>query len=270
MPQLSPAELIECVRVRAYYLWEDAGKPCGDGLKFYEVAMAEYEEQINEAKRQQEANAAREYVEQMKSCREVYKDKQLHVVEYPPQIRVCKFCLCEQYFNHELAMPYMQFTRYLGKMGTSLHVSFSNEPIRYIDQEVFFPPLPNIWYPSLQVCLMHAPNNKFEVVITNFWNTRYLDCEDWYSFPVLEYETPMKTYVRWERMTKENPNFITKVAWTHPCRIAEIPQFDIGGPRSDGMSGNPKYGRDPINRKDGPLRDFAVVKYQKSSPKKFD
>jgi len=268
MPNQSTlADLQEHVRVRAYYLWQDAGCPKGEGTQFFETAVLEYADRLKKA---EELQSAKNHIENRQSCREVYKDEKLHVVEYSPQIRVCKFNICEQHFKHELAMPYMQFVRYLGKWGTSLHVSFTNEPIKDIHQEVFFPPLPNVWYPSLQVCLMHSPNNRFNTVMANFWNTRYLDCEDWYSFPVLEYETPMRSYVRWERMTKENPDFITEVNWTHPCCIANIPQFDHGGAKTNGMSGKPNYGTDPINRADGPIRVFAIVKYKSSSPKNFD
>jgi hypothetical protein len=265
--------LQEHIRVRAYYLWHNAGQPSGNGVQFFKAAVLEYADRLKEAERRQrqeiDLQNAKAHIMNRQSCREVYRDEILHVVEYPPQLRVCKFKICGQNFKHELAMPFMQFVRYLGKYGTSLHVSFTNEPIQDIHQEVFFPPLPNVWYPSLQVCLMTSPNNRFETVIANFWNTRYLDCEDWYSGPVLEYETPMKTYVRWERMTKEDPKFITNVSWTHPCYIADIPQFDHGGSRASGMSGKREYGTDPTNRADGPIRNFAIVKYGESQ-KKFD
>ena len=199
-------------------------------------------------------------VKERESCREVYRTKKMHVVEYPPQIRVCKFKVHGQRTRHHLAMPYMQFARYAGNQGTSLHVSFTNEPIKSIKTKVYFPPLPNVWYPSLQICLMHAPNNTFEACIKNFWNTEYLDCEDWYCFPVLREEYPMKTYKGWARMTKDDPNFITEIKWTHPCRLDQIPEFDTGGKQATMTKvGNPKYGGSHTNRFNGPIRSFAVV-----------
>jgi len=212
------------------------------------------------AKRINLTNVAKNQIVDQKSYREVYRSEILHVVEYPPQVRMCKFNVHGQKSARYLSMPYMQFTRYLGKQGMSLHVGFTNEPIQNIRQEVYFPPLPNIWYPSLQCCLMHCPNSKFDTAIQNFWNTRYLDCEDWYCFPVLDKETPMRTYQKWERMTKENPAFILDVKWTHPCRIDLIPEFDRYGKLADGrISGKKEYGGSGTNRRDGPIREFAVV-----------
>jgi len=203
---------------------------------------------------------ARNRVGDRQSCREVFRSERMHVVEYPPQVRVCKFDHCHrQNERRHLAMPFMQFTRFLGRQGLSLHVSFTNEPLESLKQEVFFPPLPNVWYPSLQVCLMNCPNISFEAVMRDFWNTQYLDCEDWYGYPVLDKETPMRTYLRWERMTREDPTFILDVKWTHPCRIDAIPEFDKGGKLTNGRSGKPEYGGTGTNRRDGPIRGFAVV-----------
>lgn len=216
---------------------------------------------------------AKKHVNERDSCREVFRSKIMHVIEYEPQVRVCKFAIHGQKSQRYLSMPYMQFTRYLGKNGLSLHVSFTNEPIQSIKQEVFFPPLPNVWYPSLQVCLMNCPGITFEQVMKDFWNTRYLDCEDWYAFPVLDKETPMRTYQKWERMTKENPAFILDVEWTHPCQLEAIPDFDNGGKRvtteggGQAVSGNPAYGGSMTNRADGPIRSFAVVRHGDSNAK---
>ena len=213
----------------------------------------------------EEIDMAQRRVGSRKSCREVHRSRYMHVVEYPPQIRVCKFNLHCQNSQRYLAMPFMQFTRYLGKQGLSLHVSFTNEPLRSIRQEVYFPLLPNIWYPSLQVCLMSVTSTDFAQVVRNFWNTRYLDCEDWYCFPVIDRETPMRTHQKWERLTKEDPTFILDVKWTHSCRLDAIPQFDVGGNLSEGTSGKPEYGGTPINRKDGPIRGFAVYGCRRES-----
>jgi hypothetical protein len=207
---------------------------------------------------------AKKRVVERESCREIFKDDRLHVVEYPPQVRICKFDLYGHHEQRWLAMPYMQFTRLYGKQGISLHVSFTNTPIETIEQEVFFPPLPNIWYPSLQICLMSSPDGRFATVIHNFWNTRYLSCEDWYCFPVLDKETPMRTYQKWERMTQEDPSFILRVNWTHPTKICDIPKFDVGGPLCIGRSGKPEYGGSNTNRNNGPIRGFAVVPYNRA------
>lgn len=240
-----PQEEVEAL---ARQKWEQAGKPHGKDDEFYYAALEEV--------------ALRHHIEDRESCREVYRDERLHVVEYEPQIRVCKFKIHSQHFQHYMAMPYMQFTRFLGSQGLSLHVSFTNQPIEDINQDVFFPPLPNVWWPSLQVCLMRCPGTSFNDVMRDFWNTRYLDCEDWYCFPVLEKETPMKSYKRWERMTLEDPTFILDVNWTHPACIAKVPEFDSGGVQADGkFMGKKEYGGSHTNRFNGPIRGFAVVRY---------
>jgi hypothetical protein len=213
----------------------------------------------------EEMEAAQQRVAERESCREVYLSELLHVVEYPPQVRVCKFAMHGQNSQRYLAMPFMQFTRYAGEQGLSLHVSFTNEPLQSIKQEVFFPPLPNVWFPSLQVCLMNCPGTGFTQVMKDFWNTRYLDCEDWYCFPVLDKETPIRTYQRWERMTKEDPTFILDVEWTHPCRLDAIPEFDLHGTLRNGRSGKSEYGGTSTNRRDGPIRGFAVVGRQRGT-----
>lgn len=200
--------------------------------------------------------------------REVYRSDVLHVVEFEPRIRMCKFHLHGQNSQRQLAMPFMQFTRYLGKQGMSLHVSFTNEPMKELDQDVYFPLLPNVWYPSLQCCLMHCDSTAFSDLVANFWNTRYLDCEDWYCFPVLDKETPMRSYKKWERMSLEDPKFILSVEWTHPCRLDLIPKFDQGGELIGNQSGKPEYGGSDTNRRDGPIRSFAVVSYDSNKRKK--
>jgi len=215
---------------------------------------------------QKEMKIATKRVQNRESCREVYRSETLHVVEYPPQVRVCKFKLHGRHSRYLLAMPFIQFARFLGSQGTSLHISFTNEPLRSIEHDVYFPLLPNVWYPSLQICLMNAPNNTFDACIKDFWNTEYLDCEDWYCYPVLEKETPIKTHHRWAKMTKEDPNFVLNVEWTHPCRLDKIPEFDVGGPQANRERvGKPEYGGTTINRYNGPIRDFAVVPYNRGS-----
>lgn len=241
-----PQEEVEAL---ARKKWEQAGKPHNQDDKFYYQALDELMQQ-------------KKRVEDRESCREVYRDERLHVVEYDPQVRVCKFAIHGQKFQHYMAMPYMQFTRFLGSQGLSLHVSFTSQPVEDINQDVFFPPLPNVWWPSLQVCLMQCPGTSFNDVMRDFWNTRYLDCEDWYCFPVLEKETPMKSYKRWERMTLEDPTFILDVNWTHPACIAKIPEFDHGGIQADQkFMGKKEYGGSLTNRFNGPIRGFAVVAY---------
>jgi len=224
-------------------------------------------EEAKQSKKKTTFQEVKKRVNGRQSCREVFRSEILHVVEYSPQIRVCKFDHCHRpNERRHLAMPYMQFTRYLGKQGLSLHVSFTNKPLKDISQNVFFPPLPNVWYPSLQVCLMNCPNHSFDAVINDFWNTQYLDCEDWYAYPVLDKETPMRTYLRWERMTRQDPAFILNVEWTHPCRLDKIPLFDLYGDLSHGTSGKPEYGGSGTNRRDGPIREFAVVPYCRGNP----
>lgn len=238
----------EDVEALARKKWEAAGKPEGRDTDFYYAALNELEIKTR--------------VKNRESCRDIFRSAKMHTVEYEPQVRVCKFHIHGQMFQHYLAFPYMQFTRYLGTQGLSLHVSFTKEPLKSIEDDVYFPPLPNVWYPSLQVCLMSCPGTTFELVMRNFWETRYLDCEDWYCFPVLEHETPMKSYKRWEVMTLENPAFILEHNWTHPCKLTEIPLFDVGGSKANGAClGNPKYGGGHTNRHAGPIRGFAVVKY---------
>lgn len=204
------------------------------------------------------------------SCREIYRDAKMHVVEYEPQVRVCKFHLYGQATMRYLSMPYMQFTRYLGAQGMSLHVSFTNKPLQSIQDDVYFVPLPNVWYPSGQVCLMSCPNGQFETVMKNFWNTRYLDCEDWYCFPVIEKETPMKSFQKWERMSADDPSFITKVQWTHSFRIVDIPRLDVGGDLNSKQFCKPEYGGSHTNRFAGPIRGFAVVPYHRHGDKVLD
>lgn len=208
---------------------------------------------------------SKDRVQNRESCRDVFRGKianrEMHVVEYEPQVRVCKFHLHGQNSLRYLAMPYMQFTRYVGEYGLSLHVSFTNEPLQSISDDVYFPPLPNVWYPSLQVCLMNCParDGNFSGVMKYFWNTRYLDCEDWYCFPVLDHETPMRTFQKWERMTTDDPSFITKVQWTHKTKITDIPRYDHGGDLCAGRSGKPEYGGTATNRNNGPIRGFAII-----------
>lgn len=186
------------------------------------------------------------------------KIAKLDVVEFEPQIRMCKFNMYGKQDRHYLAMPFMQFTRYWGRYGVSLHVSFTPLPLQSIHDPVFFPPLPNIWYPSLQCCLQHCPSPSFQDMMAYFWNTRYLDCEDWYAYPVLDKETPMRSYKRWEQMTKEDPTFILDVEWTHPCLITEIPHTDNHLPAS--YKCNPEYGGTDVNRHNNDIRSFAVVR----------
>ena len=121
-------------------------------------------------------------------------------------------------------------------------------------QEVAFPPLPNVWYPSCQCCLMSSPSNTFQDMMAYFWNTRYLDCETWYCFPVLDKETPMRTFPKWEKMTKEDPEFILDVDWKHKVRIIEMMEECKGGNPSrhanSGWCSHSSNGR----------RDFAAVR----------
>jgi len=195
--------------------------------------------------------------------REVFKSDRLHVIEYAPQVRMCRFDMrssLNRKFSMQLAMPYVQFSRYLGISGTSLHFSFTNKPISGIRDTVYFPPLPNIWYPSMQVCIMIAQAATMTHLIETFWNTEYLDCEDWYSGPILAKETPMKTYKQWAEKTKEDPRFILDIEWTQPACIAEIPKFDQNGSRCKGFDGNLDYGTNSTNRRNGPIRNFAVYR----------
>lgn len=192
----------------------------------------------------------------IKNGREVHKDEKFHVVEFEPQCRTLKMSMFQKRTKRYLAFPYTQFTRYFGRSGTSLHLSFTNKPIKKIDQTVYFPPLQNIWYPNLQCCLMHCASSEFQTMMDYFWNTEYLDCEDWYSVPVLDKETPMRTYMRWEEMTKEDPDFILGVKWKQKAKISEIPEFDMGGSKYSKIFGD--YPGTPTNRQ-GLIRTFAIV-----------
>lgn len=182
----------------------------------------------------------------------------MEVIEYEPQIRVCKFLLYGKHSQHYLAFPFMQFTRLWADSMTTLHVTFSNEPMKDgqdgLTQELAFPPLPNVWYPSCQCCLMSSPSDTFQDMMAYFWNTRYLDCETWYCFPVLDKETPMRTYPKWEKMTREDPNFILDVDWQHKVSIVEMLEECNGGkPKRSPNSGwcsHPNHGR----------RGFAAVR----------
>lgn len=188
----------------------------------------------------------------------------LEVIEFLPQSRTCKFHLYGNHTKHFLSFPFMQFTRIWADGMTTLHVSFSQEPLEEgldaLSQEIGWPPLPNVWYPSGQCCLMHSPSNTFQDMMTYFWNTEYLDCETWYSFPVLDKETPMRTYQKWEKMTKEDPSFIMDVEWKHKIRIIEMLEECSGGsPVRHPVSGwcsNPEHGR----------RSFAAVRSNQIDP----
>lgn len=202
-----------------------------------------------------------------KTYREIHRDAKMHCIEYKPTVRMFKFSFQHVNSIRSLAVPYMQFTRYAGHYGTSLHISFTNEPLESIEHDVYFPPLPNVWWPSLQVCLQHCEDAKLETMMRYFWNTRYLDCEDWYCMPVLDRDLPMRTYERWEKMSLENPNFILGVKWTDPCKISDIPKFDEGGTLVNGHNHKEHSGgytcRWPgsiTNRKFGSIRNFAVVR----------
>ena len=42
-------DILEPIRVRAYFLWEQAGRPAGGDLEFWDVARAQIEREQEEA-----------------------------------------------------------------------------------------------------------------------------------------------------------------------------------------------------------------------------
>lgn len=110
-------------------------------------------------------------------------DIDFEVREYPPHVR---HLLQESSFEINrrrlvpLQLPYVQYAKYTGvcnhsiDVTTGFYMSFSNKPIKSLDDTVFIPPLEGCGYRgSLTVCLLYfniprAAN--LDVLIEHFWN----------------------------------------------------------------------------------------------------
>ena len=112
-----------------------------------------------------------------------------------------------------------------------MYMSFTNKPLEKLDQTVYFPPLPHIT-PALQVCLptdwnVEAMRIRKRLSIGSFiaaiWNSTNNGSNSWIGSRVLV-GTKMKTFAGWEKLTKENPRFITKIKWPYEAKLSLIPQ----------------------------------------------
>lgn len=153
--------------------------------------------------------------------REIFRNDKLHVVEEAPRCRVVKFVLGALHAKYYLSFPYVQLGRYQHNNHVSLHASFSNQPLKSIEDKVYLPCLPNCWSPSLQVCV-YPSNSDFEHLIELFWSAWFTPTEKYDGWRAIE-KTPMwggldsgtnmPSFKKWGEMTQQDPTFITKVDW---------------------------------------------------------
>lgn len=124
--------------------------------------------------------------------------------------------------KYYLPFPYMQFIIFTPERGVTaeVSVSFTKTPISSLNDEVYHPPLPNI-YDNYKACL--GPISRFasdDDVISRFWNTKFHQTQTlWQVSSILEGSrkfskgwldgsTPF-SYEAWEKSESD------KIHWEH-------------------------------------------------------
>jgi hypothetical protein len=173
---------------------------------------------------------------QVMQPRVLFYDNFLHLIEYPPQTRLVRFNLDGRYEKRYLSFPFVQMGRFDMSGGNnkmvSLHVSFTNTPMKSMDQPVYLPMLPNCWSPTLQVCI-YPKNPQFEHFVELFFGAWFTSTEKYLGWGNLSKAVFLNeegqvqrlgpddwkstAYKEWEAHTKKDPTFSTRVNWPYPC-----------------------------------------------------
>jgi hypothetical protein len=167
-----------------------------------------------------------------RSGRRTYKFQHM-VFEIEPQVRTIRLCI-EGYNelklggraykyrpSYSLSFPRMRFAFY----GYMMYATF------VVDGKFFIPMLPNI-YVNGSVCMgegvIVCPTNEDEAVtaIGDFWASRFdlYPRSVWAGIDHLE-DTFLtngdEAFDQWERMSKENPNFLQDIQFSYELRDSD-------------------------------------------------
>jgi hypothetical protein len=97
---------------------------------------------------------------------------------------------------------------------SSMHLAFSNKPLKNLKQNVNVPLLPNMGSGHATLCcknLKSSQSTPMEVaqdVITQFWQSQF----NYMLFTPKNRDT-IKTFEEWAQKTKENPLFVLNIEW---------------------------------------------------------
>jgi len=144
----------------------------------------------------------------------------LEILESAPQKRTIKIGIDQWARTYHLAFPYMQFIQ----MGWSLMVSFTNEPIKNLEDTLYFPPLPNVYSDGV-VCLDPKGKTKPKIqdLIGLFWHTNFSREAIWPGWREAEnlfcgpenFACRRNPYRCWEKRTEEEGlGFIANMPWS--------------------------------------------------------
>lgn len=122
-----------------------------------------------------------------------------------------------------LSLPYVVYVvntiknRDSGFSYSSMHLAFSNRPLKNLKQEVNVPLLPNMGSDrghATWLCCKNLASSKptpMEVaqdVITQFWQSQF----NYMLFRPKNFDT-IKTFEQWAEKSKENPLFVLNIEW---------------------------------------------------------
>jgi hypothetical protein len=138
------------------------------------------------------------------------KERSFDSVEFPPCERIVKTSDCDVKKAYSLPFPYTIFIRH----EETLHLFFANKPIESFSDEVYFPPLPNI-YPRFNICLTGFYST--DEAIKKFWDTSYYTDQSWPGCYLVKF---LGRWKGWEK--KEDA---TKIEWEQGFIFSDVLQF---------------------------------------------
>jgi hypothetical protein len=150
------------------------------------------------------------------NLRQVYNKYGIQCLEAAPHFRTAKITYGGTY---HIALPYVQYY----KINDALFVSLKNTPIRDIkDNDLYCFPGTNAW-----ACLPYDTpiNTNIKNLISLFWQTTFT------SYYFANGNLKFSSFGDWDKLTKENPNFITNHKWGYRitidemCRHSRYPHF---------------------------------------------
>lgn len=159
-----------------------------------------------------------------------------HIIfESEPQVRMTKIGnrgseRVSSEMKYTLSFPYIQYILKKWKGWDnywSLHLSYTNEPIENLESEVYFPPFLNVYHPTHQVC-MNTHNNWINLspvdILTQYWLSEFHDNGTESYWKCYEYlsKLPMKDLDHWQKMSLDDPSFITDVDWPDKTDLSAI------------------------------------------------